>query len=157
MAPGDVQATTERRPILVIEDSDDDHFLLTRLLTQAGISGPLEREVSGNAAIGRYLVAPPERAPMLVFTDLSMPDGDGFEFLSWAKGHVAFKDTLLVVLSSTRRGADIDKAYALGAHFFLSKFPSAEMLARLCAAAAKRDVAVQTRLAGWTREPAELQ
>lgn len=145
---------TERRPILVIEDSDDDHELLVRLLASAKVATPVQRAVSGNLAIDRFLATAPAQTPSLVFTDLSMPDGDGFEFLAWAKAHEAFRDTLLVVLSSTRRGADIDKAYALGAHFFVSKFPTPEMLARLCAAAERRDVALQSRLASIPREPA---
>ena len=81
-----------------------------------------------------------------------MPDGDGFEFLAWARPQAALRETLLVVLSSTRRGADIDRAYSLGAHFFLSKFPTPEMVARLSVAAERRDVALHARIASFRRE-----
>lgn len=141
-----------RRPILVIEDSDDDYELLLRLLRSAKVDAGVERAVSGNRAIERYALTIPEQVPSLVLTDLSMPDGDGFEFLAWARGQAAFRDTLLVVLSATRRGVDIDRAYTLGAHFFLSKFPTAKMLEALCAAAEKRELAVQARLADLRRE-----
>jgi CheY-like chemotaxis protein len=141
-----------RRPILLIEDSDDDYVLFQHLLASAKVEAPLERSVSANRAIERYASVAIETAPSLVFTDLTMPDGDGFEFLTWARAQAALRDTLLVVLSSTRRGADIDKAYGLGAHFFLSKFPNAPMLAQLCAAAEKKDLALQTRLAGLKGE-----
>ena len=143
-----------KRPIYVIEDSDDDFELLQRLLTSAKIDAVLERAVSGNAAIERFSRVPIEMPPSLVLTDLTMPDGDGFEFLAWAHSQPSFKDTVLVVLSSTRKGADIDRAYALGAHFFLSKFPTPAMLAALCAAAEKKDLEVRSRLAPLQREPA---
>lgn len=141
------------RPILVIEDSDDDFELLVRLFSAAKVTTPIERVVSGNEAMQRYSHATAETAPCLVLTDLSMPDGDGFEFLSWARTQVAFGDTLLVALSSTRRGADIDQAYALGAHFFVSKFPTTGMLAGLCTAAAKKELALQARIAAFRPEP----
>ena len=144
----------DKRPILVVEDNDDDYELLLRLFSGAKITTPVERAASGNQAIQRYLQTPTMVAPSLVFTDLSMPDGDGFEFLSWAKAQTAFRETLLVVLSSTRHGADIDRAYALGAHFFLSKFPTAPMLGALCAAAEKKDVALQARLETFRRASA---
>lgn len=145
---------TGKRPILIIEDSDDDFALLQRLLMQANVLAPLAREVSGNRAIQRYFETDLLTAPSLVLTDLTMPDGDGFEFLTWARLQPAFQDSLLVVLSGTRRGADIDRAYGLGAHFFLSKFPTAAMLGGLCAAAEKRELALQARIASLGRPPA---
>lgn len=143
---------TVRRPLLVIEDSDEDFELFQRLLTAAKVSVPVERAVSANAATARYLASTVEAAPSLVFTDLSMPDGDGFEFIAWARKHEAFSDTLLVVLSATRRGADIDKAYGLGAHFFLSKFPAPALLSGLCSAAEKKELELKARLAGFRAE-----
>lgn len=143
-----------KRPILVIEDNDDDYELVSHLIAGAKIATRLERVTSGNQAIQRYSNVLAETAPSLVLTDLSMPDGDGFEFLGWAKAQPAFRDTVLVVLSSTRRGADIDRAYGLGAHFFLSKFPTAQMLGALCAAAEKKDLALQARIEPFRREPA---
>ena len=140
------------RPIYILEDSDDDYELLQRLLVSANVNAPLERAVSGTAAIQRLIGVVLEAAPSLVFTDLTMPDGDGFEFLSWARVQPAFQDTLIVVLSSTRRCADIDRAYSLGAHFFLSKFPSAAMLAALCASAEKRELALQARIAAFRKD-----
>jgi len=141
-----------RRPIFIVEDSDNDFELLQRLL--AGSVGPvaIERAVSGNAAIERLAKASLEDAPSLMLTDLSMPDGDGFDLLAWVKRQPAMVETVLVVLSATRRGADIDRAYALGAHFFLSKFPTVEMIGRLCAAAERRDLALQARIAALSAE-----
>ena len=142
------------RPIYILEDSDEDYELLQRLFLSAKIDTALERAVSGNAAIGRLSGATLETAPSLLLTDLTMPDGDGFEFLGWARTQPAFQDTLMVVLSSTRRCADIDRAYGLGAHFFLSKCPSAAMLTALCASAEKREMALQARIASLRKENA---
>lgn len=144
-----------KRPIFVVEDSDDDFELLQQLFSSAKVAAPLERAVSGNAAITHFSgVTTPEAAPALVLTDLTMPDGDGFEFLTWAHAQPSFRDTLLVILSSTRRGADIDRAYSLGAHFFLSKFPTSPMLAALCLAAEKKELELRARLASFHGEPA---
>ena len=135
-----------RRPVFVIEDSDEDFDLLQRVLAKAAVPASVDRACSGNQAIATLAAAAPGRVPALILTDLAMPDGDGFEFLAWAGRQQPLRETLLVVLSSTRRGADIDRAYGLGAHFFLSKFPAPAMLARLCAAAERRDVALGARL-----------
>jgi CheY-like chemotaxis protein len=99
---------------------------------------PLEFTVSGDQAMKRLLESGEGGAPMLIMTDLNMPDGDGFALLSWVRAQPWLNATMLIVLSSTRRGADIDKCYALGADFFLSKFPSPAVLAAMCVSAAKR-------------------
>lgn len=129
------------RPILVVDDSQDDIDLLSHLLRAARVGAPHEAVHSGNAAIRWLGACEPSRLPNLVLVDLTMPDGDGFELLAWMQPQAQLKDTMRVVLSSTRRSSDIDRCYALGANFFVSKFPSPAVLAALVNSAEKRDPA----------------
>jgi two-component system, response regulator len=139
------------RSILLVEDSADDCELMRDLFKAAKIDLPLQIAVSGEQAMQLLGQVNEDGAPALVFTDLNMPDGDGFSLLTWVRAQPWHKSTVVVVLSSTRRGGDIDRAYALGADFFLSKFPSPAILAALCTTAEKRSAEAVSQLAGIKR------
>jgi CheY-like chemotaxis protein len=139
------------RSILVVEDSADDCELMRDLFKAAKVMLPVEVARSGEEAMKLLGEVHDERAPALIFTDLNMPDGDGFSLLTWVRTQSWQKSTVVVVLSSTRRGSDIDRAYALGADFFLSKFPSPAILAALCTTAEKRSAEAAGQLAALKR------
>lgn len=136
------------RSVLVVDDSLQDIELLLELFKAARVDAPLETVRSGNAAIQWLTRCDPDRLPRLVLADLTMPDGDGFDLLAWMQPQEQFKETLRVVLSSTRRSSDIDRCYALGANFFVSKFPSPAVLAALVSSAEKRDPTAVKGMAG---------
>jgi CheY-like chemotaxis protein len=139
------------RSILIVEDSADDRELMRALFKAAKLSLPIDIAVSGEDAMKVLATVPEDGAPSLIFTDLNMPEGDGFSLLSWIQAQPWRKSSVVVVLSSTRRGSDIDRAYALGADFFLSKFPSPAILAALCTSAEKRSAEAAGHLAALKR------
>lgn len=114
-------------PIFLVEDSDDDLFLFRRLLGKAEITNPLRVATNGQAAIDQLseLVAKPEPGtlPGIVFLDLKLPLRSGFEVLEWIRAQPALARTAVIVLSSSAEARDVKRAYDLGAHGYLVKYP----------------------------------
>ena len=65
-----------------------------------------------------YLDAP---SPCLILLDLKMPKVDGFEVLETIKDDDSLKSTPVIVLTSSERIQDIDKAYKLGCNSYIVK------------------------------------
>jgi CheY-like chemotaxis protein len=126
------------KAILLVEDSDNDEFIFLQVLKKTGISNPIYVVRDGAEAI-RYLngeeqFADRKKFPMVnvMFLDLKMPGMGGFEVLQWLKGQGdKFKNLLVVVLSHFGETKDINQAYGLGAHSFLTKPIKAADLAHL--------------------------
>jgi len=113
--------------ILLVEDCDSDAELIKLALRNGGITNPVVR-VSDGAAAMRYLRAVEEAfessgppVPSILLLDLKLPDMSGFEILQALQLRQAFSKTLRLVLSQYGDTENIKRAYALGAHSFLSK------------------------------------
>jgi two-component system chemotaxis response regulator CheY len=57
----------------------------------------------------------------LVITDINMPDINGLELIRFARGHVRYARTPLLIISTEGRDVDREKAMALGADEYLVK------------------------------------
>jgi CheY-like chemotaxis protein len=114
--------------ILVVEDSDDDLFLFRRLLNKAAITNQVDVATNGQVAIDdlkRVSESGDTAAiPRLVFLDLKLPLRSGFEVLEWLRSQPAFFGTAILVLSSSAEARDVKRAYELGAHGYLVKYPA---------------------------------
>ena len=116
--------TAITRPILYVEDDDNDVFIMRRAFQEAEITHPLMIAPDGRAAMD-YLSG--ERAkspwPCLMLLDLKMPLVSGFEVLEWMRRGPRRKfDALpVVVLTSSAHEEDMRRAYALGANAYLIK------------------------------------
>jgi CheY-like chemotaxis protein len=113
--------------ILIAEDNPEDLFLLKRAFTRAGIQNPVRTVSSGREAIA-YLArdkdfADENRFPRarILLLDLHMPNGDGFAVLEWIRNKSTSTGLLIIVLSRVDEMKNINRAYALGAHSFLTK------------------------------------
>ena len=115
------------RPILLVEDCDDDALIFKRVLKRVKLESPVQCVCSVDDAIC-YLEGQGEFAdrnrfpfPSIIFIDLKLPNRDGFELVEWIKKRPDMRNLFLVVLSGEGRTLDIAKAYNLGANSFLTK------------------------------------
>jgi CheY-like chemotaxis protein len=125
------------RTILLVEDNDDDVFVMRRALKQGGITNPLHVATDGQAALD-YLSAAGDYAdraryplPFIAFVDLKLPYVDGFEILSWIRRQPDLSELVVVMLTSSAEQRDQEKAYLSGARSYLVKPPTPETLADL--------------------------
>lgn len=112
-------------PILIVEDDDNDAFIVKRALLEAGVTCPLQFSKDGLQAqaylCGKDLYVDRAQFPLpwLIITDLKMQRMDGLELLEWLRGHSGYIPAL--VLSASRQMSDVETAYRLGANAYLVK------------------------------------
>lgn len=115
--------------MLIVEDSPDDAVAVTRGLRKAGFTGQV-RHLEDPRRVFSYLAADADRSqcplPQVILLDLKMPELDGFAVLEWIRTQPHLSRILLVVLTRIEHINQIQRAYALGAHTFLSKDASRE-------------------------------
>jgi len=126
--------------ILLVEDNEDDVFLMRRALKEALIHNPLTVVENGEDAVNylegngpfsdRKLCPLPE----LVFLDLKLPLRSGHDVLSWIRQRPAFQSLVVVVLTASDEPSDIKRSYQLGANSYLVKPPTADQLLDLAKA-----------------------
>jgi CheY-like chemotaxis protein len=126
--------------ILLVEDNEDDVFLMKRALKGAGITNPLRIVEDGQRAID-YFSGTGEFAdrglypiPAVVFLDLKLPIKMGLDVLAWIRAREAFATLVIVVLTSSNEASDVKKAYGLGANSYVVKPPTADQLLDLAKA-----------------------
>ena len=117
----------ETRLILLVEDREDDVFLIRKAFEKANVLNPLQLVRDGNEAVA-YLKG--ERAyanrveyplPSLILLDLKLPGMDGFEVLKWIREQPSLGSLPVIVLTSSDQIRDVNLAYQLGANSFLVK------------------------------------
>jgi CheY-like chemotaxis protein len=112
--------------VLVIDDSDDDGKLLEFAMQQLDRFRLIGRLTDGEEAMaylkgdGRFADRQAYPFPDLLLLDLRMPRVDGFQILQWLH-HQSFPRLQIVVLSGSDYCVDMDRALALGAHYFCTK------------------------------------
>jgi CheY-like chemotaxis protein len=127
-------------PILLVEDNEDDVFFMKRALQGAQIENPLQVAEDGQEAIdylegtGKYEDREQFPLPLMVLLDLKMPRRNGLEVLEWIRSQPQFKTMVVVVLTTSREGSDLERAYQLGANSFLLKPSNVKTLSQMMAA-----------------------
>jgi CheY-like chemotaxis protein len=128
------------RTILLVEDNQDDVFLMQRALRGARIVNPVIIVGSGQEAMdylsgaGKFADRASYPAPAAVFLDLKLPFVYGHEVLAWIRRQKQFESLIVIVLTSSNEASDLSRCYALGANSYLVKPPSAEQLRALAKA-----------------------
>ena len=110
------------RPVLLVEDSNDDADLILHAWRRAGIRNSVERADDGEKACARLADAA-AAVPCLVLLDLKLPRRSGHEVLHWIRAHPddAVRRLVVVVLTSSDQERDIQRSYDLGANSYLVK------------------------------------
>ena len=111
-------------PILLVEDSENDVLITRRAWKKGHIKNPLHVVNDGEEAIG-FLRREGSHAgapkPSLILLDLKMPKMDGFEVLQEIKRDARTRSIPVIVLTSSNRSSDIDRAYELGCNSYIVK------------------------------------
>lgn len=114
-------------PILMIEDNEDDVLFVRRAFRQARLSNPLHVVEDGDTGVaylaGEGVYADRARYPLptLILLDLKLPRRSGLEVLEWLRAQPGIGRIPVVMLTSSREGADVNRAYDLGANGYLAK------------------------------------
>src|SRR6185436_101352 len=93
--------------ILLVEDREDDVFLVRRSFKKASITNPLHVVKSGEGALeylsgqGTYSNRAEHPLPGLILLDLKLPGMDGFEVLQWIRRQPGISGITVVVLTSS--------------------------------------------------------
>src|SRR5881394_3514337 len=102
--------------ILVVDDSEDDVFFLCRAFKKAGLDNLIVHLSDGEEAVNylsgdngfknrsRYPL------PKLMLLDVKMPRRDGFDVLQWLHTRKDLEKLPVVMLSSSLRPEDVEKA-----------------------------------------------
>jgi CheY-like chemotaxis protein len=127
-------------PILHVEDSDEDVFLVQYAFKRAEITNPAQVVTDGQMAIdylsgaGKFTDRTQFPLPGLVLLDLKLPHVIGMEVLAWIRQQPSLKPLIVIILSSSGQEGDIARAYELGVNGFLVKPADANTLADMCKA-----------------------
>jgi CheY-like chemotaxis protein len=113
--------------ILVGEDNTDDVFLLKHALKKAQFENPM-RFVSDGEEVMAYLRGEGKFAdraqhpfPGLLMMDVKMPRLDGLETLALIRNDPRLKRLVVIILTSSDREQDINRAFELQANSYLVK------------------------------------
>lgn len=117
----------ETRPILLIDDSDEDFASLAWIWRRSAIAVPLVRCKDGEDALewllgtGRYLGRNDTGNPALILLDLNMPRSNGAAVLSALKLNPLLQTTPVVILTTSSNPADVEACYRGGANGYITK------------------------------------
>jgi CheY-like chemotaxis protein len=117
----------QARPILLVEDGEDDIELIQGCFRRAEITAETVVVRDGREALdylfGKRAFAARDLSvnPAVIFLDLKLPKLNGFEVLSEIRRHHSTRCVPVVVLSSSSEIEDIKRAYEEGANSYVRK------------------------------------
>lgn len=131
---------TDDSAILLVEDNEDDVFLMKHALASAGVTNPVHVAETGSLAVdylsgaGKFGDRGKYPLPAVVFLDLKLPLMSGHEVLAWLRAQRHLEGLIVVVLTSSNEPSDLRRSYSLGANSYLVKPLTARQLLDLAKA-----------------------
>lgn len=113
--------------VLYAEDDPNDVFLVQRafLISRPDLQLRVVRDGLEALQYLSHCLDPSQAAthpkPHLVLLDISMPDCNGFDVLTWIRGREDLSSMPVIIISSSDRIEDQQKAAILGANFYIPK------------------------------------
>ena len=132
-----MSSMSESGHILVAEDDLTDAYFFERAFRRAGLPVALHFVRDGQEVIdylhgaGPFADRTAHPLPQLVLLDLMMPRLNGFDVLEWVRQQPGFSGLQVVIFSSSDEARDINRAYGLGANWYLVKPHSMDELTAL--------------------------
>ena len=118
--------------ILVVEDNPEEVILMQKAFKKTELGIAIQFVSNGEEAIDylsgvdRFSNRSNHPEPDVVIMDLKMPRKGGFEVLEWFRNLQEGALIPIIVLTSSNRDADIQRAYSLGANSYFLKPTSFE-------------------------------
>jgi CheY-like chemotaxis protein len=109
------------KSILVLEDSPDDAFLLSRAMRYACLDASIEFVRSVPQGIAWLEACHKPNLPHLILVDLTMPGLGGFEFIHWLRKERRFAHIPALILTNKVSLDGPAEAKRLGAQGYLMK------------------------------------
>jgi CheY-like chemotaxis protein len=131
---------TTQRALLLVEDNEDDVFLMKRALKGAHVLNPLYVVEDGQEAVdylsgtGKFADREQYPLPAVIFLDLKLPYISGHDVLAWIRRQKEFDGIVVIVLTSSNEASDLSRCYSLGANSYVVKPPTPEQLGELAKA-----------------------
>lgn len=122
-----IRHSLDGNTILLVEDNEDEVFMMRRAFRKANISNPLQVVVDGVDAVeylegtGKFMDRGKFPFPGVVFLDLNLPKKGGLEVLQHVRQQPQLRKLVVNILSSSTRPADIERAAFLGANAYFVK------------------------------------
>ncbi len=115
--PIDLDGSGGRLDLLLVEDNAADVELTRIALERSSIDCDIRTAHNGQRALREMA----ERRPDLVLMDISMPIMDGHETLQAMRDDVDLRDVPVIVMTTSTRDDDRDRAHELGARAHIIK------------------------------------
>jgi CheY-like chemotaxis protein len=128
---------TTTRPILIVENEENDVLFLRHAFKKAGIQHPLQVVESGQEAIaylkgeGAFSDRVRYPVPLLVLLDLKLKGVDGIDVLRWLRRESSYPTLPVIILSGSILADDISEAYLSGANSYIGKVADPAELAEI--------------------------
>jgi CheY-like chemotaxis protein len=115
------------RPILIVEDSDEDFAVTLWAFERISLKVPIIRCKDGEQAIdylekrGKYAPENATQTPAIVLLDLNLPRTNGHQVLKHIKTSERLRRLPVVVLTSSARTDDVQACYHNGSNSYVVK------------------------------------
>lgn len=106
--------------VMVVDDDFVDYATIKRGFKKANIDAPFTWAKDGIEAL-EMLADTEGGTPHILLIDLNMPRMGGLELIENLRGNVRFKDSKIVVLTTSKREEDMDAAMDLGVDGYVVK------------------------------------
>jgi CheY-like chemotaxis protein len=115
----------QHRPILIVEDNDEDFEATMWVLRKSPIPIPVVRCRDGEEAIhfvnGLEGDEDASLVPAIALLDLQLPQADGHHVLKRIKASALLGSLPVIIVTSSLRPRDVDNSYRLGANSYAVK------------------------------------
>jgi CheY-like chemotaxis protein len=108
--------------VWIVDDDKDDQYLFE--VAFKAVTPPVGVKLLDDGEQFLLALSQTETLPSLIVLDVNMPRLSGFDTLKRLRAEPAYKNLPVVILTTSSRPEDQDKAILLGANGFLTKLGS---------------------------------
>lgn len=111
---------TEPFHIVIVEDSEDDYYIIQRAFVRTKQPVELTRYASGSAMV-EAVQSGECKLPDIILLDLNLPGMHGKEVLRFLRQHEQWKGVPIVMMTTSTNPDDVVECYNSGASSYMRK------------------------------------